>query len=75
MILKVLILSLLPKPVSLITVVVMMVMVMVVLTVVPRYYTNWTRLVVTVVLPLLALTILNTRIFLGIRSVSPHLTS
>ena len=34
----------------------------------PRYYTNWTRLLLTCLLPLLALVGLNTRIFLGIRS-------
>ena len=32
-----------------------------------RYYTNWTRLLLTCILPLVALVGLNTKIFLGIR--------
>ena len=33
----------------------------------PRYYTNWTRLLLTCVIPLVALVVFNTKIFLGIR--------
>ena len=33
-----------------------------------RYYTNWTRLLLTVALPLIALVFFNTKIFFGIRS-------
>ena len=33
-----------------------------------RFYTNWTRLILTVLIPLLALIFFNTRIFTGIRS-------
>ena len=32
-----------------------------------RYYTNWTRLMLTVALPVLALIFFNTKIFMGIR--------
>ena len=32
-----------------------------------RYYTNWTRLLLTCVIPLVALVVFNTKIFLGIR--------
>ena len=38
-----------------------------------RYYTNWTRLIVTLLLPLTALLFLNCRIFGGIRSNSSWL--
>jgi len=33
-----------------------------------RYYTNWTRLLLTCVIPLVALVVFNTKIFLGIRN-------
>ena len=33
----------------------------------PRYYTNWTRLLLTCVIPIVALVFFNTKIFLGIR--------